>query len=455
MRSTGEVGGGAAGTLKRALAGLLLLALHAPVAVLAEDLADTLSLSKSTDPKYRGARADFEAAAFAEPQARAALLPIVTLEITDMRTEQNIISSRNPVFASGRSVFPTHSQTLSLTQPIFKLSAWRGYEQAKVKVKQAAAVFSAAEQDLFLRAATAYLGALAARDVLEFAEAERKAIQRQLDLVQQRFSSGLVAVADLHDARARFAIKEADVVAARNDLDDKMQALREMTGKLFTSLRPLRDNVPLEQPDPPDMQKWVEAAQQKNILLEARRQAVEVARQEVERQRAGHFPVLDVVASRNRKDTGGSLFGGGSDVETTDVMFRLAVPIFSGGLTSALTGEAVKRFHSAQEDLVRDERQVERQARNAFQGVTGGVVRVQALAQGIVSAESARQLKVEGYRSGLQTLLQVLDAERDLYAAKRDAAKARYELLLNRMRLQQAAGTLAEADLLAINRMLE
>ena len=434
---------------------LLLLVLHAPVTALAEDLADTLNLSKLSDPKYRGARADFEAAAFAEPQALAALLPNVSAEVYEMRTDQHIIASRNPVFASGRSHYPTHSQTLNLTQPIFKLSAWRGYHQAKVKVKQAAAVFSAAEQDLLMRAATAYLSALAARDVLEFADAEHKAIQRQLDLVQERFRSGLVAVADLHDARARHAVKEADVVAARNDLDDKMQALREMTGKLFSSLRPLRDKVPLERPEPPDMEQWVDAALKKNLLLEARRHAVEVARQEVERQRAGHFPVLDFVATKNRKDTGGSLFGGGSDVETTDLMVRLNVPIFSGGLTSAMTGEAVKRFHSAQEDLVRDERQVERQARNAFQGVTGGVVRVQALTQGITSAESARQLKVEGYRSGLQTLLQVLDAERDLYAAKRDAAKARYDLLLNRMRLLQSAGTLSEEDLLAVNRMLE
>jgi len=344
---------------------------------------------------------------------------------------------------------------MSLTQPIFKLSAWRGYQQAKVKVKQAAAVFGAAEQDLMLRVATAYLSALAARDALGFSQAEREAIKRQLDLVQQRFSSGLVAIANLHDARARYAVKEADVVAASNELDDRLQALREITGKVYARLKPLRDTITLDRPQPNNMDHWVESALRQNLLLEARRHAVEVAQQEIGRQQAGHYPSADLVLTQNRKDTGGSLFGGGSNVETGDVMLRISIPLYSGGLVSALSGEALKRYESAREDLERDARQTERQARAAFQGVTGGVTRVQALAQGVVSAESARELKVEGYKSGLETILQVLDAERDLYAAKRDSARARYDFLLNRLRLKQAVGTLSEADLDAINRMLQ
>ncbi len=421
----------------------------------AEDLADVYVAARDSDPKYRAARFDFEAAAYAEPQAVAALMPNVTFEVTNANTNQKILSSQNAVFASGQSKYPTDNQTLNLTQPIFKLSAWLGYWQAKSKVKQAAATFGAAEQDLMLRAATAYLNVLAARDTLGFAQAERDAIKRQLDLVQQRFASGLVAIANLHDARARHAIKDADVVAAQNDLDDKLQALRELTGKVYARLKPLPESIPLEQPVPLDMNHWVEAALRQNLLLEARRQGVDIAQQEVSRQRSAHAPVLDMVATQNRKDTGGSLFGGGSNVATIDVMLRLNIPLYSGGMTSALTGEAVKRHQSTIEDLERDSRQVERQTRAAFQGLTGGIVRVKALAQGVISSESARELKVEGYKSGLETILQVLDAERDLYAAKRDSAKARYEFLLNRLRLKQAAGTLSDADLMVINRLMQ
>jgi outer membrane protein len=203
------------------------------------------------------------------------------------------------------------------------------------------------------------------------------------------------------------------------------------------------------------MEHWVETALQQNLLLEARRHAVEVAQQEVARQRAGHAPVLDLVATHNRKDTGGSLFGGGSNVETLDVMLRLNIPLYSGGMVSALTGEASKRYQGALEDLERDARQVERQTRAAFQGITGGAVRVQALAKGVISAESARELKLAGYKSGIETILQVLDAERDLYAAKRDSAKARYEYLLNRLRLKLSVGTLSEADLTAVSALMQ
>jgi len=433
---------------------VILCALLAPGFAVAEDLAQVFLLARENDPKYRGARFDFEAATFAEPQARAALLPTASFEAIQQRTRQNILDSRNPVFASGSSAFPTEARTLNVTLPVYKLSAWRGYWQAQTKVQQAAATFSAAEQDLIVRVSTAYFGVLAARDVREFAESEFKAIAQQLELVQQRFKSGLVAIVELHDTRARHATKEAEVVAARNDLDDKAQALRELTGRVVPNLKPLRDRIPLDNPAPLDMDVWVETAHKQNLLLEARRRAVEVAQQEIGRQRAGHLPVLDLVLSTNRRDTGGSLFGGGSNVETSDLIFRLNVPIYSGGLTSALTGEAVKRFHSALEDKERDLRQVERQTRAAFQGVTGGAVRVRALAQGVVSAESARELKVQGYRAGLHTILQMLDAERDLYAAKRDAARARYDLVLNRLRLLQASGALSESDLIAVNALL-
>ena len=430
---------------------LALSGLLGAAAARAEDLYEVFTIARASDPRFRAARYEFEAASYSEPQARAALMPQLSAEVSHTDTRQRILSSANPVFASGFSKYPTDSQGLSLTQPIFKLSAWRGYQQAKTKVKQAAATFGAAEQDLMIRVATAYMGVLAARDAAQFAVAERDAIKRQLDLIQQKFASGIAAIANLHDARARYALKEADLVAAQNDLDDKQQALREMTGRVFAELRPVHDEIPLDAPSPADMDHWVESAVQQNLLVEARRQGVSISQQEMERQRAGHFPVLDLVANNTRRETGGSLFGGGSNVETTDVMLRLSIPLYSGGSVTALTDEASKRYLGAVEDLERDSRLAERQARAAYQGVTGGMVRVRALAQGVVSTESARELKVQGLRSGLDTLLQVLDAERDLYAAKRDSARARYDYLINRLKLKQAVGTLSDADLAEMN----
>lgn len=419
-----------------------------------EDLAGVYALSKAGDPRYKASRHELEASGYAKDEAFAALLPTASFERTNTDTRQEILSSKNTVYAAGASSYPTTSETFTLTQPVFKAAAWLGNKQAESKVRQAAAIFAAAGQDLIVRAATAYLNVLAGKDALTFAEAERDAVKHHLDLAEARYVNGLGSISALHDAKSRYAVKEADVVGARNELDDMVQALREVTGKLTPELAPLHGEIPLNLPEPNDLNQWIEMAQKNNPVLEARRQAVNVARQEVEKQRAGHYPVLDVVATSNRKDTGGSLFGGGSDVRTNELMVRFNLPIYTGGLTSALTAESASRYQGAQEDMVRDERQVERQARASFQGVIGGVGRVNAFAQSVKSQESARQLKFEGFKAGLETMLAVLDAERDLYAAKRDFAKARYDFILNGLRLKQAAGTLSEADLLAVNEMI-
>jgi len=433
----------------------LLLGCMSATAVHAENLADVYALSKAGDPKYRAARYEFEAVELTQTQARAALLPNVAFEMSHTKTKQDILDSKNTVYASGSTDFPTDNRTLTIAQPIFKLAAWRGYTQAKAAVKQAAAAFGAAEQDLVLRTATAYLEALAAQDALVFAKAEKDAVKRQFDLTRQKKESGLATKANLHDAEARYALKEADEVAAQNDLADKLQALQELTGKPITQLAALHEEIPLAQPEPADIGQWVASAIDHNLALEARRQAADVAQKEVDRQRAGHYPVLDLTATKNRRTTGGSLFGGGSDVDTTDLMVRFNLPLYAGGGTQAIVEESAKRYQASLEDLERDRRLTERQTRAAYQGVTGGIVRVHALGQSVLAQESARQVKEEGFKSGLETVLAVLDAERDLYAAKRDSAQSRYDFLLNKLRLKQAVGTLSEADLAEINELMK
>ncbi|HEY8605578.1 MAG TPA: TolC family outer membrane protein [Noviherbaspirillum sp.] len=436
-------------------AGVLALLSVLAVAAQAETLADIYQLARENDPRYRAMRSEFEATEFATKEARSGLLPNVGLGYTRATVDQNITKSENAVFATGQAKYPTTEQTLTITQPIFKLGAWRRYNQAKATEKQAASAYAAAEQDLMMRTATAYLAVLAAQDALALAKGEQESIRRQLDLAQGKYSSGQATVVNLYDARARNALKESDVVAAENDLADKMQALREIIGRMPGNLSVLPATIPLIGPEPQDPEQWVGTSLNNNLLLQARQMAVEVARQEIGRQKAGYFPSLDFSYSRNVNDTGGSLFGGGSTVNTNQMMFRLTVPIYEGGATSALTGQAVKHHETAREDLERDRRQIERQARAAYLGVMSGMVRVNALNQSVTALESARKLKDEGYKAGLTTVLAVLDAERDLYAARRDAAQARYDYQLNVLRLKQAAGSLSEEDLLRLSRLMQ
>ena len=433
----------------------LALACTLSISTRAETLADVYRLAKEHDPAYRAMRSEFEATEFARKEARAGLLPTISLGYTRSQINQNISQSENQVFDTGQAKYPTTEQTLTITQPIFRIGAWRRYQQAKASEKQAAAAWAAAEQDLIMRTATAYLAVLAAQDALALAKGELESIKRQLDLAQEKYKSGQVTVVNLHDARARTALKESEVIAAENELADKLQALREIIGRIPAGFSRLPENIPLVEPEPRDPEQWVATSLAGNLLLEARLMAVEVARREIGRQKAGYWPTLDLSLSRNVSDTGGSLFGGGSKVNTNEMMLRLTVPLYEGGATSALTGQAVKHHETALEDLERDRRQVERQARAAYQGVTGGMVRVDALKQSVKALESAKKLKEEGYKAGLTTMLGVLDAERDLYAARRDAAQARYDYQLNVLRLKQAAGTLSEEDLLHLSRLME
>jgi len=217
----------------------------------------------------------------------------------------------------------------------------------------------------------------------------------------------------------------------------------------------LRDEFPLEAPDPAILEPWLESAAAQNLVLRARMEAVEVARMEVDRLRAGHYPSLNLLVNKNQKDAGSTLFGGGSEVSATEVTLRFSLPIYEGGLTSAVTKESMYRFEKAQEDAELERRVVERATRAAFDGALSGVNLVQALKQSVVAQESALESKVEGYKSGLNTLLPVLDAQRDLFLAKRDYAQSRYDYLINRLKLKQSAGTLSEVDLVSISAALK
>lgn len=430
-----------------------LLAMSVSCVASAETLAEVYAISKQNDPRYLAMRAEFDASGFASKEARAALLPQVAVGFNRTKTTQNILNSANAVFATGTASYPTNERTLSISQPIFRLASWRNWKQSQAAERQAAAAYAASEQDLIVRTAVAYMAVLASQDALNFARGESESIKRQLELADAKFKSGQAIKVNLYDAQARNALKQSDVIAAENDLADKQQALRELTGTTITSLAPIiRDARPLL-PEPMNAEAWVTSAMEKNLMLEARSQAVEVARQEIDKAKAGYYPTADLVISRNQRVTGGSLFGGGSSVNTNDVLFRVNIPLYEGGMTSAQVGKAVARHQGAQQDMERDRRQVDRQARSAYAGVVSGVTRAKALEQSVEALDSARKLKEEGYKAGVSTVLGVLDAERDLYAVRRDAAQALYDYQLNMLRLKQAAGTLSEEDLVLMSRV--
>ncbi len=240
-------------------------------------------------------------------------------------------------------------------------------------------------------------------------------------------------------------------------MEEASQAIMEITGAIPESLLGLSETFPMVQPDKPEVEAWVEAARFQNPAIIALEAAVEIADREVDRQRAGHKPRLELASNYDLSDSGGETLGGGggNEIRTTDIILRMGIPIYSGGRIAALTQAARLRQQVATSDLERARRRVAREARAAFTGVVSGITRVQALNQSVFSQESVLSAREEALESGIGTGRDVLDARRDLFFARRDLAQARYLYILNSLRLKQAAGILNDLDLRQINGFLQ
>ena len=433
---------------------LFILCFAAPGAVFAADLVETFNLARQNDPTFR----EVTFGKFAQDEtlriAWSRLLPQVTGSIDWATVRQDVRSSDNTVFAAGKTSYRRSEFGARLTQPLFRLTEMSRVYQAKAETRRAAAEVDAAFQDLVFRVADAYFEVLGSEDELALRARERVALDRQRELAQRRLDVGLGIAPDLYEAEARFALAAADEEIALFRLEDARQALAEITGVLEDDLRGLSADLPLATPDPANPDVWVRNAMSHNPELEASRQALVVSEREVNRQRSGHAPTLDLEAGYNASDQGGSPFGGGSNVDTGDVALKLRVPIFSGGGVLFSTRRAIQLRKKERQVMVRTQRRVERQARSAFQAVKSSSRRVSALRKSVESQELAVRGREKAVQSGLDITINVLNAERELYADLRDYARGRYDYVRSVLKLEQSAGALGVEDLERVNSWL-
>ena len=431
-----------------------LLAL-ASGAALAEDLIQVYRDAQRYDAVYNGARYALEAGRERIPQARALLLP--TLNATG-----NISSARNDVDSHDPTISPSFTRsvnssgyTLTATQPIFRAQNFVAREQADFQVRQAEATFGQAAQDLALRVVQAYFDVQAAQDTLALVGAQKAAISEQLAQAKRNFEVGTATITDTHEAQARYDLTVAQEIAAQNDLDSKRRALQLITGKEYAFLRPLRPDVKAEPPQPADMQSWVDLAEKHAYPVLAQEAATEVASLEAKRQNAGHYPTLDLVGSyANTRDTGSLLTQVGRDVTTSQIGVQIALPLYQGGAISSREREAAANYLKGREDLQNARRSAALTTRQTYLAVVNGIAQVGALEQALVSSQSALDSNRLGYEVGVRINIDVLNAQQQLFSTRRDLALARYNLLVNQLKLRAAVGGLREEDLDRINAAL-
>jgi outer membrane protein len=290
-----------------------------------------------------------------------------------------------------------------------------------------------------------------------FAEDQLKAIGQQLEQAKRNFEVGTATIVDTKEAQSRFDLTRALEIQAKNDVELRKRQLELVIGQPAPGLSPLGKRFKPEPPNPNNLERWVGLAAEGNLQVKVSERSFTFATQEIERNRAGHLPTLDAFASYTDSGSGSpnTQTGLGSDTNTTVVGVQLAIPIYQGGAVSSRVREAIANQEKARQDLENARRTGELTARQAFLSVTSGLAQIQALEAALVSSESSLASTQLGQEVGVRTQVDVLNATQQVSQTRRDLAQARYTYILALLRLKSAAGTLTEADVVAVNSWLD
>lgn len=407
------------------------------------------------DAQFAAARAALDAGREKLPQGRSGLLP--TIGLSASTTWNDVDTTRRVANApSVNTQYNSNCWTVQLTQPVFRWQNWVAYNQSELAVAQAEAQFIVARQDLIVRVAQAYFDVLLAQDTLATGQAQKVAIAEQLESAKRNFEVGTATITDTHEAQARHDLTSAQELAADNDLAVKRQALRSLIGKEPEGLKNLRGAVQLAAPQPADMGKWVEMAETGSASVQIYQALFEIAQREVEKQRAGHYPTLDLVATRGNSGTGfSSTSASGSDSKSSTIGLQLSIPLYAGGAVMSKDRDAVALKEKASAELENARRGAAQNARQAYLGVQSGLAQVKAYEAAIVSSQSAVDSNKLGYEVGVRINIDVLNAQSQLFDTRQKLAKARLDTLGALLKLKAAAGTLGDDDVAAINALLE
>jgi outer membrane protein len=421
------------------------------------DLLSVLNEALSNDPVFGSAHFAQQASSEAEPQARAALLPSVSLSAAVNATRYHLVSGDNQVQPSYVTTFTSWGPTLQVALPLYRAQLWDSLSQSKLAVRQSELQFAQAREDLIVRVAQAYFDVLASSDALAAIQTNKQAISEQLAQAQREFEVGTKTIVDTHEAKARYDQALAQEQVALGDLIVKKSSLRAIIGRDAGDLAPLRDPPELAAPHPADVETWAHDAEQNSFSVLAARAVSEIARRETRRARDAYQPTVDLSGSVQwQHANNGSPQTPFTNNATSGAVGLIAtVPLYTGDLLQSRIREARANESRAEQDLEAARRNAAQMARQAYTGTDYGLHQVRALESAETSAKTQLESTRLGYQVGVRINLDVLNANTQLFNTQRDLKKARYDFLVNGLRLKAASGTLEDRDVLAINALLQ
>ncbi len=417
----------------------------------AENLLQVYQDAKTNDAQLKISEAGFLAALEAKPQVISGLKPQVSV---NARTTYGLNYLGRTQFRDDGSAFFNLGYDLTLTKSLINKQLDAQIEQVDASILQSKATLESDRQSLIIRVAEAYFNFLNAKETLVFREAEKKAIGKQLNQAKAFFEAGRSAITDVKEAQARFDLANAQISVANQQIDVAKESLRAITTKYYKSLKGASDNIPLIIPAPNDIESWSKVAIANSKELLAAKYGVDIAQSNVDIQRAQRKPIVNIVAAHGHAST----FGEDSvDRSNTDasIGLQLSMPILDGGRISSQVRQSRLQLQQARQQLELQKRLAVQQSRAAYLTVVSGLAQVKALRQALNSTQAASNATQAGFEAGTRTATDVLLSLRETFSARRDYSTARYEFLLNSLRLKQAVGTLSESDLAAISKLLK
>lgn len=430
----------------------ILFAMLIATPALAEtaDLTDVLNAASSADPEWAAAQRSLDADQQLASQGRAALLPSLTASYGLTRSYRDFDG------ATDETRFTTDVAALTLVQPLFRPDAWYSKNQGKALSNAGEARFEQARQDFLLRVTQRYLDVLRRWEDLHTAQAEERALSRQLEQTQERFDVGLVPVTDVEEAKAAYDLARAGLILAEADFDISRDQLEAMTGKSWEKLAGLREDLPMTGPEPAQPSHWMERARSNNPQVLASRYEADSAKAAARQRTSAQLPSVNLVGryemvGYSNIDGPVGVITNQTDYDGKSIGIEASMPLFAGGGLNSQRKEASYRYQAAEEAYRLVWRDVGQGAQSLARQVQASALNVAARKQALRSAESALRATESGYEVGTRNVVDVLTAQRNLYANQRDYSAARYDYIVASLQLQAAAGDLTTDDIGLIN----
>jgi outer membrane protein len=420
----------------------------------AANLWEVYQQAQKSDPTYQAAVATQMSEAELVPSSMAALLPQVNFtgdaSLAKARTYNNTPTASGKYTTNSRA----YEYKLKLTQTVFNITNWKELAAAENSVKAAGATLNAAAQSLMQRTASAYFAVLQAQEILRYTGANKRALYQQYIQAQQSYKVGVKTITDVYQARSDYETAVSAYISAKNDVANKFEDLRAVTGVLYHKLTPLKDNLPLVNPQPANIDEWVDIAIKQNWSLIAARYTALAAHDTIQAKHGGHFPTADLFAQYDKSFTNsfsrGLTYGMGP---TAGVEFSL--PIFSGGSVNSDVRKAIADYENASQQQEKTHRDVINNTRQSYLGVLTGISTIRANKRAVIFNRSSLHGTQEEYKVGTQTMVDVLIALEKLYAAQQTYVNSRYDYINSLISLKIAAGTISADDLVRINSWLQ